>query len=190
MNFAPINFIPAHGIRVPGAPARETGHAWGENYMYDARVIRARAVGIARSIILRFDPFLSSRKRRVLRCAWRRLPRRRFRDALGASGAGVSALREVGTQSPGGTGHWRGRGAGMARAWHGPEVIFALGWRGRGAGAWRGHVLSPQGLVPIGSDFPELRSLWFFLGIWNFRESREYKNATARSCTKHLLVSA
>eukprot|EP00661_Eupelagonemidae_sp_cell13_P023878 gene23878-biopygen17869 len=38
---------------------------------------------------------------------------------------------------PGGTGHWRGRGAGMARAWRGLICIFWLGvaraWRGRGA---------------------------------------------------------
>eukprot|EP00661_Eupelagonemidae_sp_cell13_P024332 gene24332-biopygen1357 len=41
---------------------------------------------------------------------------------------------------PGGTGHWRGRGAGKRH-------FFGLGWRGRGAGtarAWRGHPL-PRG---------------------------------------------
>eukprot|EP00661_Eupelagonemidae_sp_cell13_P016906 gene16906-biopygen23308 len=58
--------------------------------------------------------------------------------------------------TPGGTGHWRGRGAGMART----IGKFWLGWRGHGAGwrrlhfdmsgagvvrAWRGHVLLPQG---------------------------------------------
>eukprot|EP00661_Eupelagonemidae_sp_cell13_P010682 gene10682-biopygen19827 len=49
-------------------------------------------------------------------------------------------------RAPGGTGQWRGRGAGMARAWRGLQAMFGLGWRGRGAGmarAWRGHVLFP-----------------------------------------------
>eukprot|EP00661_Eupelagonemidae_sp_cell13_P011313 gene11313-biopygen10899 len=43
--------------------------------------------------------------------------------------------------TPGVTGHWRGRAAGMARAWRGLQGIFGLGgagvaraWRGRGAG--------------------------------------------------------
>eukprot|EP00661_Eupelagonemidae_sp_cell13_P015629 gene15629-biopygen21726 len=42
---------------------------------------------------------------------------------------------------PGGTGQWRGRGAGMAREWRGLQAILAWGgagvartWRGRGAG--------------------------------------------------------
>eukprot|EP00661_Eupelagonemidae_sp_cell13_P022256 gene22256-biopygen11727 len=42
---------------------------------------------------------------------------------------------------PGVTGQWRGRGAGMARAWRGLWAVFGLGgagvaraWRGRGAG--------------------------------------------------------
>eukprot|EP00661_Eupelagonemidae_sp_cell13_P020199 gene20199-biopygen4064 len=41
------------------------------------------------------------------------------------------------------TGHWRGRGAGMARSWRGLIGNFWIGWRGRGAGmarAWRGNV--------------------------------------------------
>eukprot|EP00661_Eupelagonemidae_sp_cell13_P008165 gene8165-biopygen73 len=49
--------------------------------------------------------------------------------------------------SSGGTGRWRGRGAGTARAWRGLWATIGHEWRGRGVGmarAWRGHFLSRQ----------------------------------------------
>eukprot|EP00661_Eupelagonemidae_sp_cell13_P010812 gene10812-biopygen269 len=60
-----------------------------------------------------------------------------WRAGQGGAGCAPPLLPSprAGARRPGGTGHWRGHGAGVARA-----------WRGRGAGmarAWRGHVLFP-----------------------------------------------
>eukprot|EP00661_Eupelagonemidae_sp_cell13_P013042 gene13042-biopygen11040 len=49
-------------------------------------------------------------------------------------------------ENAGGTGHWHGRGTGMAWARRGQETLFWLGV----ARAWRGHVLFP--LTPDGEN--------------------------------------
>eukprot|EP00661_Eupelagonemidae_sp_cell13_P025472 gene25472-biopygen9033 len=57
---------------------------------------------------------------------------------------------------PGGTGHWRGRGAFMARAWRGHNRHF-LAWGGAGmAWAWRGHF--PRGPPLLVGTLPRARS--------------------------------
>eukprot|EP00661_Eupelagonemidae_sp_cell13_P022882 gene22882-biopygen4273 len=48
---------------------------------------------------------------------------------------------------PGVTGHWRGRGVGMARAWRGLIGHFWLGWRGHGAGVARACPVTPAILL-------------------------------------------
>eukprot|EP00661_Eupelagonemidae_sp_cell13_P022165 gene22165-biopygen2711 len=84
---------------------------------------------------------------------WSTRPRHWGREL--ASGFGVDWGRELRGRvdscpppsdlGSGGTGHWRGRGAGYRH-------FFCLGWRGRSAGmarAWRGHFLFPQGSTGI-----------------------------------------
>eukprot|EP00661_Eupelagonemidae_sp_cell13_P011460 gene11460-biopygen21404 len=70
---------------------------------------------------------------------------------------------------PGVTGLWRGRSAGMARAWRGP-LVFVLAWV---AQAWRGHCtgmarawpVTPEGVPKTGCSFlsqtPENHELGF-----------------------------
>eukprot|EP00661_Eupelagonemidae_sp_cell13_P018453 gene18453-biopygen2417 len=50
-------------------------------------------------------------------------------------------------ERPGVTGHWRGRGAGMARAYRPYSAWVARAWRGHGAGVARARPVIPgQGL--------------------------------------------
>eukprot|EP00661_Eupelagonemidae_sp_cell13_P003066 gene3067-biopygen20155 len=71
---------------------------------------------------------------------------RRTLRADAAAGVGQRPLAPpplgAGALRPGGTGQWRGHGAGVARA---VSHFLALGWRGRGAGAARACPVPPVG---------------------------------------------
>eukprot|EP00661_Eupelagonemidae_sp_cell13_P016722 gene16722-biopygen14346 len=131
----------------------------------------------------------------------------RVRERRFGGGAGRA---RGGSDGGGVTGHWRGRGAGVARAWRGLIGIFGLGgagvaraWRGRGAGMScdpSEHIVVIRNRHgPIGAYSEEqgnpTQTLWpelLLLGLKPNKKKRENRslvipcsNIQAKACFGH-----